>query len=54
MVDLPDDSGPKISTTLPRGRPPTPRARSTASDPVEMASTFMVPFSPIFMIEPLP
>ena len=36
-VVLPLDSGPKISTTRPRGTPPTPRARSSPSDPVEMA-----------------
>src|SRR6266550_177519 len=33
-VVLPEDSGPKISTTRPRGMPPTPRAASTASEPV--------------------
>ena len=53
-VDLPDDSGPKISTTRPRGRPPMPRARSSASAPVGMASMSMWRFSPIRMIEPLP
>jgi hypothetical protein len=53
-VDLPDDSGPKISTTRPRGRPPIPSAMSSASDPVDTASTAIVAFSPIFMIEPLP
>src|SRR5664279_4727158 len=53
-VDLPDDSGPKISTTRPRGRPPMPRARSRASAPVGIDSMFMWRFSPIRMIEPLP
>ena len=38
-VVLPDDSGPKISTTRPRGRPPTPRARSSPRQPVEIAAT---------------
>ena len=35
-VVLPDDSGPKISTTRPRGTPPMPRAKSRLTDPVEM------------------
>ncbi len=52
-VVLPDDSGPKISTTRPRGRPPTPRARSRASAPVGMVSMAIDPFSPIFMTAPL-
>ena len=33
---MPEDSGPKISTMRPRGRPPMPSARSSASDPVEI------------------
>ena len=33
-VVLPEDSGPKISTTRPRGMPPMPSAASTASEPV--------------------
>ncbi len=37
-VVLPDDSGPKISTTRPRGKPPMPSATSTASEPVGMNS----------------
>ena len=53
-VDLPDDSGPKISTIRPRGRPPMPSARSSASAPVGIASTPTWPRSPNFMIEPLP
>ena len=53
-VDLPDDSGPKISTMRPRGSPPMPSARSSASAPVGMDSMFMWRFSPIRMIDPLP
>src|ERR1043165_9836574 len=53
-VDLPDDSGPKISTTRPRGRPPTPRARSSDNAPVWMDSMHIVVFSPIRMMDPLP
>src|SRR4029078_3502418 len=53
-VDLPDDSGPKISTTRPRGKPPTPRARSSDNAPVWIASMPIVVFSPILMMDPLP
>ena len=53
-VDLPDDSGPKISTTRPRGTPPTPRAMSRAKAPVEIASIPMVSFSPMRITEPAP
>ena len=53
-VDLPEDSGPKISTTRPRGKPPTPRARSRGRAPVGMASIAIEPFSPIRMMEPFP
>jgi hypothetical protein len=54
-VVLPDDSGPKISTTRPRGRPPTPSAISRPSDPVETTSIFSITSpSPSRMIEPLP
>ncbi len=35
---MPDDSGPKISMTRPRGTPPTPSARSRESDPVGIAA----------------
>ena len=35
-VVLPDDSGPKISVTRPRGSPPMPRAKSMLIEPVEM------------------
>ncbi len=54
-VVLPDDSGPKISMTRPRGRPPTPSAMSSPSDPVEMVS-ISTGFSPLpsRMMEPLP
>src|SRR5579863_8329642 len=38
----------------PSGSPPTPRARSTASDPVESVSTFILAFVPRRMIEPSP
>jgi hypothetical protein len=39
IVVLPDDSGPKISVIRPRGMPPTPRARSSAIEPVGIEST---------------
>ena len=35
-VVLPEDSGPKISTMRPRGKPPTPKAKSKVNEPVEM------------------
>ena len=53
-VVFPDDSGPKISMMRPRGSPPTPRARSIASEPVEMVSTTMRVALPRRMIEPSP
>src|ERR1700736_841243 len=54
-VVLPEDSGPKISTTRPRGRPPTPSAMSSPSEPEEMVSTSMErSFLPSFITEPLP
>ena len=43
-----------VSTMRPLGRPPMPSARSSASEPVEMASTFAACSSPQRMIEPLP
>ncbi len=59
-VVFPDDSGPKISTTRPRGSPPTPSARSSASEPVETTATgagsipspsrMMLPFPNCFSI----
>ena len=53
-VVLPDDSGPKISTIRPIGKPPIPSATSKPSDPVEIDSTSNVLVSPNFIIEPLP
>src|SRR4051795_6278460 len=54
-VVLPEDSGPYISTTRPRGRPPTPSAMSSPSEPDEMVSTSMErSFLPSFITEPLP
>src|SRR5687768_13861329 len=53
-VVLPDDSGPKISVIRPRGTPPIPVARSSAIEPVGMASTFCRSAEPSFMIEPRP
>src|SRR5271157_1716503 len=38
----------------PRGRPPTPSARSIARDPVETVSTFILALLPRRMIEPSP
>src|SRR5437588_7956669 len=55
MVVLPDDSGPKTSTTRPRGKPPTPSAASNESAPVGMTDIgTMASFDPSRMIEPLP
>src|SRR5687768_683252 len=53
-VVLPDDSGPKISVIRPRGTPPTPVARSSAIEPVGIASTACRSDEPSFMIEPRP
>src|SRR4051812_18558671 len=53
-VVLPDDSGPKISITRPRGSPPTPSARSSDSDPVGITSTSWVLVPSSGMIAPLP
>ena len=47
-VVLPEAYGPKISMTRPRGNPPTPRAMSMASEPVEMASIFSPVLAPSF------
>src|SRR5687767_12626505 len=38
----------------PLGKPPTPRARSIASEPVESVSTFIFALLPSRMIEPSP
>src|SRR5215213_1875686 len=53
-VVLPEDSGPKISTIRPRGTPPMPSARSSARDPVGIASTLTVPLSPSLIRAPSP
>ena len=53
-VVLPEDSGPKISTIRPRGTPPMPSARSSAREPVGIASTLTVPLSPRRISEPSP
>lgn len=55
-VVFPDDSGPKISTTRPRGTPPIPKARSRVSAPVPMLGTSRAArsSSPSFMIDPSP
>src|SRR3954447_23770697 len=53
-VVLPEDSGPKISVIRPRGMPPPPSARSSAMDPVGIASTCCFSDVPSFMIEPRP
>ena len=47
MVVLPEDSGPKISTTRPRGKPPTPSAASNEIEPVEITEIgTMASFAP--------
>ena len=38
-VVFPEDSGPKISTTRPRGNPPTPKAASTEMEPLGITVT---------------
>src|SRR5689334_22583059 len=53
-VVLPEDSGPKISTIRPRGTPPMPSAKSSASAPVGIESTLTVPLSPRRIREPCP
>src|SRR5215213_4639535 len=53
-VVLPEDSGPKISMTRPRGMPPTPMLASNESEVVEMAGMSITSLSPRRMIEPLP
>src|SRR5262245_15286447 len=54
-VVLPDPSGPKTSTTRPRGIPPTPSAISNASDPVGIVpKPSAMGCSPSFMTAPLP
>ncbi|OQC35862.1 MAG: hypothetical protein BWX64_02286 [Acidobacteria bacterium ADurb.Bin051] len=53
-VVLPDDSGPKTSTTRPRGKPPTPIAASTAIDPLGITSMASASRCPRRMIDPFP
>ncbi len=53
-VVLPEDSGPNISITLPRGNPPTPSATSSARHPVEITLIPGLTDWPSFIIEPLP
>src|SRR5262245_51152854 len=53
-VVFPEDSGPKISMMRPRGTPPIPSARSSASAPVGIDSTLTVPLSPRRISEPWP
>src|SRR5579883_3256038 len=55
MVVLPEDSGPKISMTRPRGTPPTPSAASNEIEPVEMVETgATASLLPRRIIDPLP
>ena len=54
-VVFPEDSGPKISVTRPRGIPPIPIAMSRTMEPVDMAGTLtFAESSPSFMTAPLP
>jgi len=54
-VVLPPDSGPNISTTLPRGTPKVPSAISRLKEPVDMAGISVICSPPPnFMMEPLP
>ena len=54
-VVLPEDSGPYISTTLPLGRPPIPRATSRPIEPVEIDSKYLeASLSPSLITEPFP
>ena len=54
-VVLPLDSGPYISTILPLGIPPSPRAMSRLKEPVGTVSTFIrEEGSPSFITAPLP
>src|SRR5580704_6131296 len=55
IVVLPEDSGPKTSTTRPRGKPPTPKAASKEIAPVGITAIGTIAsFDPSRMIEPLP
>ncbi len=51
---LPEDSGPKISTMRPRGRPPTPRAMSRENEPVGIEATSTLWVSPSVIMAPSP
>ena len=53
-VVLPDDSGPYISIILPLGSPPTPRAKSRVSEPVDTALTCKSGLSPSLLIDSSP
>src|SRR3954451_1996756 len=53
-VVLPEASGPYTSTTRPRGRPPTPRAMSRATEPVGITFIATSGESPRRMTDPLP
>ncbi len=53
-VVLPDASGPYISITLPRGKPPIPSALSRASELVEITGTSTTGRLPSFIMDPLP
>jgi len=53
-VVFPDDSGPKISITLPLGSPPIPSALSRAREPVDITGTSTIGLPPSFIIDPLP
>jgi hypothetical protein len=55
MVVLPEDSGPKISTTRPRGKAAHAERASKEIEPVEITEMgTMASFEPSRMIEPLP
>src|SRR3989344_5774231 len=53
-VVFPEDSGPYISMTRPRGTPPTPNTASSARHPVGITSISMWMAPSIFMMDPLP
>jgi len=54
-VVFPEDSGPKISVTRPRGIPPIPRATSSEMAPVEMTGmSFAGTSAPSRMMAPFP
>src|ERR1035438_8195509 len=53
-VVLPEDSGPKISITRPRGKPPTPSAASSEIEPLEITATGTMAPDPRRRTAPLP